>query len=277
MDPITVGLALSIGKVVHDMRESDRLNEQAERKSVKSFSRVAEAQIAQREAEEIMNQEVLRLTNRKRAILSTSMKDFLTVYEKLIKINFLESDGIQELGEFTPAVVENLHVQILAVQSMPQMTAITKNVVFGFLLGGALGAVSSSIVDDSKRNLDLARMQSRQADVIAQQSKGVSLAYQAVTERASSMTDVMTKLNMLFIRGIRYTNALIEAKGSDKKNYTLEDRKSLVVCVNLAGAVKSVLDTPIIDREGKITQKSLETIQLGERCLQEIDFAMKGI
>lgn len=270
-------IAVTVGKVVHDMRESDRLNEQAERKSVKSFSRIAEAQIAQKEAEETMNNAVLRLVNRKKAILSTSMRNFLEVYEKLIKINFLESDGIRELGEFTPAIVEDLHTQISAVQNMPQMPVITKNVVVGWLIGGLFGAVSSSIVDDSKRKLDLARMQSRQADVIAQQSKGVSLAYQAVTERAASMTDVLTKLNMLFIRGIRYTNALIEEKGGDRRNYTLEDRKSLAVCVNLAGAVKSVLDAPIIDREGKITQKSLETIQLGERCLQEIDFAMKGM
>ena len=274
---LTEALIVTAGKVVYDMHKSDKLNEQAERRSKKSFSRIADAQIAQKEAEEEMNNAVLRLTNRKRAILSTSMKDFLEVYEKLIKINFLESDGVRELGEFTPAVVEDLHTQISAAQNMPQMPVITKNVVVGWLLGGLFGAVSSSIVDDSKRNLDLARMQSRQADVIAQQSKGVSLAYQAVTERASSMTEVLTKLNMLFVRGVRYTGALIEERGGDKRNYTLEDRKSLALCVNLAGAVKSILDAPIIDREGKITQKSLETIQLGERCLQEIDFAMKGM
>ena len=262
---LTEALIVTAGKVVYDMHKSDKLNEQAERRSKKSFSRIADAQIAQKEAEEEMNNAVLRLTNRKRAILSTSMKDFL------------ESDGVRELGEFTPAVVEDLHTQISAAQNMPQMPVITKNVVVGWLLGGLFGAVSSSIVDDSKRNLDLARMQSRQADVIAQQSKGVSLAYQAVTERASSMTEVLTKLNMLFVRGVRYTGALIEERGGDKRNYTLEDRKSLAVCVNLAGAVKSILDAPIIDREGKITQKSLETIQLGERCLQEIDFAMKGM
>lgn len=270
-------VAVTVGKVVHDMRESDRINEQAGKKSIKSFSRIAEAQIAQREAEEAMNNAVLRLTNRKRAILSTSMKDFLMVYEKLVRINFVESDGIRELDSFTPAIAENLHTQISAVQNMPQTPVLTKNVVIGCLLGGIFGAVTSSIVDDSKRSLDLARMQSRQADVIAQQAKGISLAYQAVTERASSMTDVLTKLNILFIKGIRYTDSLIEKRGVDKGKYTLEDRKSLAACINLAGVVKSILDTPIIDMEGEITQKSLETIQLGERCLQEVDFAMKGI
>ncbi len=269
--------AVTVGKVVHDMRESDRLNEQAEKKNLKSFSRIAEAQIAQREAEETMNSAVLRLTNRKRAVLSSSMKDFLKVYEKLVKINFVESDGIRELDNFTPAIAEDLHTQISAVQNMPQTPVITKNVVVGWLIGGIFGAVTSSIVDDSKKNLDLARMQSRQADVIAQQAKGIGLAYQAITERASAMTDVLTKLNILFIKGIQYTDSLIEERGRDKRNYTLEDRKSLAACINLAGVVKSILDTPIIDTEGEITKKSLETIQLGEHCLQEIDFAMRGI
>lgn len=266
--------ALTVGKVIHDMRQSDQLNEQAKKKMVKSFSRIADAQIAQKEEEEVMQNAVLRLTNRKRAILATSMKDFLHVYEKLLKINFVESDGIKELEEFTPAIAEDLHMQISTIQGMPQMPVVTKNVVVGWLIGGFFGAVSSSIVDDSKKNLDMSRMQSRQADVIAQQAQGITLVYQAVTERASSMADVLTKLNMLFIKGIRYTDALMERKGVEKRNYTLEDRKALAACINLAGAVKGILDVPIIDTKGEITQKSLETIQLGEHYLQEINFAM---
>lgn len=267
-------VVLGAGRVIHDMCQSDQLNEQAKRKTEKSYAKIADAQIAQKEEEEVMQNAVLRLTNRKRAILATSMKDFLQVYEKLIKINFIESDGIKELENFTPAIVQDLHTQISAVQGMPQMPVVTKNVVVGCLMGGFLGAVSSSIVDDSKKKLDLARMQSRQADVIAQQAQGIALAYQAVTERAASMTDVLTKLNMLLIKGIRYTDALMEKKGVEKRNYSLEDRKALAACVNVAGAVKSILDVPIIDTKGEITQKSLETIQLGEHYLQEISFAI---
>lgn len=271
---LTEALLVTAGKVVYDMHKSDKLNEQAERKTMKSFSRIADAQIAQKEAQETMNNAVLRLASRKKAVLSTSMKDFLAVYEKLIKINFQESDGIRELEKFTPAVAEELHTEIAMVRNLPPTSVVTKNMVVGWLIGGIMGAVSSSIVDDSQKNLDMARLHSKQAAVIAQQAQGISLAYQAVAERASYMTDVLTKLNILFIRGIRYTDSLIEKRGVDKRNYTSDDRRSLAVCMNLAGAVKSILDAPIIDETGEITQKSLETIQLGERCLQEIDYAM---
>jgi len=271
---LTGGMILVAGKAVYDMNKSIKLDEQAEKKSMKAFGKIADAQITQKEAEESMNNAVLRLANRKKAVLSTSMNDFLNVYEKLMKINFTESEGIRELGDFSPAIAKELHTQISMVKNMPKMPAITKNVVVGYLIGGVVGAITSSVVNDSQRNLDLARIQSRQADVIAQQAQGISLAYQAVTERASLMTDVLTKLNVLFVKGIKYTSALIEARGLDKRSYSLEERRSLAACVNLAGAVKDILDVPIIDRDGEITKKSLETIQFGEQCLQAIDFAM---
>ena len=59
---------LILAKVVYDMYKSDQLNEQAENRNIKSFSRIAEAQIAKQEAEEFMNNSVLRLINRKKAI-----------------------------------------------------------------------------------------------------------------------------------------------------------------------------------------------------------------
>lgn len=268
MDPIT------LGKMIYDMHKSDQLNEQAEKKNMKAFGRLADAEIAQKETEEIMNNMVLRLTNRKRAILSSSMSDFLNIYEKLMKINFTESDGIRELNNFSPMIAGELHTQILLVRNLPQMPTLTKNVAVGFLVGGLAGAVTSSIVDDAQRNLDMARLQAKQADAVVQHLKGVRLAYEAITERARLMTDVLTKLNILFVKSIRHTNSIIDERGLDKHNYSLEDRKALATCVNLAGAVKDILDAPIIDKNGEITQKSLETIQFGEQCLRAIDIAM---
>ena len=40
-----------------------------------------------------------KVINRKRGILLTSMKDFLSVYEKVMKINFKDSQGISELNK----------------------------------------------------------------------------------------------------------------------------------------------------------------------------------
>jgi len=265
---IVEGLGIAVAKAAYDMHKSDKLNEQA--------AKIAEAQGNQKEAEEKMNKAVLRLVNRKRAVLSTSMQDFLNLYDKVIKINFTESDGIREIEHFSLAVVEELHVQISVARNMPSKPFFTKNVIVGYLLGGVMGAITSSIVDDSQKALDLAKIQSKQADMIAQQAQTVSLSCFAIQERANYMTDVLTKLNILFVRGIQYTEDLIEKRGLDKRSYFQEDRKSLAACINLAGAVKSILDVPIIDPEGELTEKSMQVIQLGEQYLQAIDFALSN-
>lgn len=273
---IVEGLGIAVVKAAYDMHKSDKINEQASKKMVRSYSKIAEAQGDQKEAEERMNKAVLRLVNRKKAILSTSMQDFLNLYEKVIKINFTESDGIRELEYFSLTEVEELHTQISVARNMPSMPSITKNMIVGYLLGGVMGAITSSIVDDSQKALDLAKIQSKQADMLAQQAQIVSLSCYAVQERANYMTDVLTKLNILFVRGIQYTEGLIEKLGLDKRSYSQEDRKSLAACINIAGAIKSILDVPIIDQEGELTKKSMQAIQLGEQCLQAIDFAMSN-
>lgn len=272
MDPIIGGIVL--GKAIYDMNKSDKLNEQAEKKNFKALQKIADAHAEQEKVVETMENAVLRLSNRKNAVLVSTMDSFLTLYEKIIRINFTESEGIRELKNFSPVVKTEMQMQISTVRNLPKAPVVTKNVVIGFLMGGLTGAITSSIVDDSKRNLDQARMQSRQADAIVEQSKIVSLSYQGITERVNRMTDVLTKLNILFYKGIQESEKVIERNGYDKRKYTENERKTLAACINMAGAVKSILDAPIIDQNGEITQRSLEAIRKGEQCLQLIDAAV---
>lgn len=264
-------------KIINDLKTSDELNEQARKKNIRALSRVAEAQIEQKDAESAMNQEILRLYNRKKAILSTSMDSFLHLYEKIMKINFTETEGIIELKNFTPEIRKEIYTDINTARSTAPMPVITKNVVVGLLLGGLTGAITSSIVDDSQRNLDEARIRARQAEAVALQAQTISLSYQGITERVKRITDVLTKLNILFVKGIRYSNELIDKNGIDKSRYSFSDRQSLAVCINLAKAIKDLLDAPIIDQNSEVSQKSLEAVQKGEQCLQAVNDAISNI
>jgi len=283
MIPVLVGVGAIVGKTIYDMNKSDQLNEQAEKKLKRAYSKISEAQANQELIEETMEKAVLRLTNRKKGVLTTTMSSFLTLYEKIIKINFTESDGIRELNNFTPMVAQEMSMQISVVRSLPSTPVITKNVVVGCLLGGILsgglagcfmGAVTASIIDDSQQNLDRARLQAKQADVIVTQLETINLSYNAITERVDRITDVLTKLNFLFFKGIEESEKLIEKNGSDKKRYSLDERETLAACINMAGAIKNILDTPIIEKDGELTKKSMEAILIGEKCLQAMNAAM---
>ena len=54
-------------------------------------------------------------------------------------------------------------------------------------------------------------------------------------------------------------------------------RLSLAVCINLAKAIKDLLDAPIIDQNSEVSQKSLEAVQKGEQCLQAVNDAISNI
>jgi hypothetical protein len=84
------------------------------------------------------------------------------------------------------------------------------------------------------------------------------------------MTDVLTRLNILFTKSIKYTNEIIDKNGLDKNNYSPEERKSLGTCINLAGTVKTILDVPIIDENNELTEKSMIAVLMGEQSLLEI-------
>lgn len=263
-------LSVALGKIIHDVKRADSLNEQAVRKSVKALTRASEAQSAREQSQENMEKAARKLMNRKKAVLCTSMDSFLSLYERIIKINFTEGDGIKELENFLPVLAEETHMQIAAIGKISDMSVITKNFVIGGLTGGLMGAVAGSLIDDAQYRLDTARIVAKQAEVVAIHEDTVSLACQAVTERVNRMTDVLTKLNFFFDASIRNTNKVIDKNGTDRNNYSGEERKGLAVCINLAGAVKDILDAPIIDENGEITKKSMETIENGERNLKEI-------
>jgi len=258
------------GVSYNQLKKGENLNEQATRKNIKSFTKIAEAEEAQRHTKETMTKAVIKLTNRKKAVLSTTMDSFLNLYGRIKKINFTESDGIRELDNFSPNMLEEIHNQVVFVGKISNPPAITKNVVFGYLTGGIVGALAASITDDAKRNLDAARIHARQAEAVIMAQKTISHSYQAISERVNRMTDILTKLNFLFRKSIQHTNEIIDRNGFDKKQYSAEERKDLGNCMNLAGVVKNILDVPIIDENNELTEKSMIAILMGEQCLAEI-------
>lgn len=261
---------LLMGRIVHDAKRADALNEQATKKGVKAFTKASEAQAAREQSQEEMEMAVTKLINRKKAVLCTSMDSFLKLYERIIKISFTEGDGIKELSNFTPALVEEMHRQIAVVGKIADKSIITKNFIAGYLTGGLLGGLAGSLVDDAQHRLDTARLVAKQAEAVALYENTVSLSCQAITERVRRMTDILTKLNFFFDQSIRHTNEVIDKNGMDKNCYSAEERKGLAACINLAGAVKDVLDATIIDENGEITQRSMEAIANGERNLEKI-------
>lgn len=272
---IVEGVAIGVGKMIYDMYQSDKLDSQASATSLKAMNRMEEAKAAQRLKVDEAKKSMLRLGNRKKGILISSMTTFLELYQQLIKIDFAELDGIKELSEFPSTMVQEVGSQISFASNPMSDGETVATVVINSFLFGTLGGISAAIKKDSERNLDMAQARAKQARAIAAQANTISLAYEAITERSNRITDVLTKLNLLFAKSLSYTKQIVDKNGTDKRNYSLTEREGLATCISLAAAVKKIIDTPLLDAEGEITIQSLSAIQIGEGYLQEIDTAMK--
>lgn len=274
----TIAAGVAIAKMASDMKKSDELNERAERKRTQAFRAISEAETDRMCEEEKMNKAILKLATRKNGILMTSIKRFIEVYGKIKQIRFLESDGIRELKQFSPACCDEIKSQLVIIhQQNITPASITKNMIKGFLFAGFGGMITSSIVDDAQNELDMARDKAKQARVIAEQQKIYSLSYQGISNRANHMTDILTALNILFDKSISNTEKLINEKGTERKNYSSDDIAQMGVCLNLAKAVKDILDAPILDKDSELSQETLKVIQRGNQCVIDMQNALSNI
>lgn len=261
----------TLGIIAKNVNDSEKMDEQAVKKNIKSFTKVSEAELNQSKEAETMVKATVKLSNRKKAVLSTTMDSFVSLYGRIKKINFIESDGIKELDLNLPKMVEEINTQITVVGNINNPPTITRNVVIGWLTGGIVGALAGSLTDDAKRNLDTARLQARKAEAAVAQIETVTLAYKAITERVNRMADALTKLNYLFMKSIQHTNEIIDKNGQDKTMYSKEERRDLGICVNLAGTIKNMIDAPIIDEKGELTELSIRAVLNGENCLKQLN------
>lgn len=91
------------------------------------------------------------------------------------------------------------------------------------------------------------------------------------------MTDVLTKLNVMFVKSIHNTEKIIDKNGVDKRNYSKADREQLATCIDLAVTIKKFIDAPIVDEEGKVTKKSEEVLMLGNTCINQVNETLNQI
>lgn len=261
MESILIGGAINtIAKVV----KANKINGQAEHMTLRAFERAAEAEDKIRKQHEKTQTSITKLINRKRGIYQTSIPMFLELYRDIQKIHFVEGEGVQELGlsSVSPVVAEE----------MKEMAGLSKKTLsdsqaFATYIFTGIGGLQKK---KAEMNLSAARIQRDLANIMEQQSDHICLALEAVAKRSEHMADVLRNLNALLMKSLKHTGEIVGRNGTDKSKYTLKDREALMVCFNFAKSVKDLLDVPLLDPQGEITQRSLEAIETGEAFLRKM-------
>ena len=68
--------------------------------------------------------------------------------------------------------------------------------------------------------------------------------------------NVLQKLNNLFIPTIEKMSETIVKYGTDYSTFSIEQQNNIIASMSLAGAIKAVLDTPILNENGELTLDS---------------------
>lgn len=262
-----------------DMIKADKHNAEADRINIKALNMLGNAEREQREQEQKTMQSLEKLANRKRGIISTSISEFISLYEKIMTINFNESDGIKqlEMSQLSVAVIGEMKSMItVAGYALSPNQAVSTFLVGVLKFGGLVGGVSSLIAKEAELEVASARLRRKQADVATSQSETVKVALDAIYQRAERMSKLLAQLNVLFRKSIEVTSGIIEKNGRDRRNYSTQEKKYIENCLNFADAVKKILDVPLLDETGELTIKSVEAIQTGESYLNSINMAING-
>lgn len=244
--------------------ESMRIDEQAQKKYAKAFEKRVEAEQLIYEKQCKADSSLTKVANRKRAILSTSMADFIEVYDRIIKINFKPGNGILELSKNIFVPVKISQIRNMTTTALSPMT--DKEIAISYLLKGIGGAM----VDDSKRTLAMANSQMKTSNVVYSQAETLAVALDAIVERSNKIATLLAKMDLLFSRSIKTSIDIIRKNGTYRNNYNLDERKTLMTCINFADAIKKVIDTPLLDENGEIAQESLIALQTGNDYLEKL-------
>lgn len=267
---ITTIVAISTADTFIKAWKASNLDEKALKTLGRAHSRHADALHLYEEAQKVADDSLQKLVNRKKAILTTRIKEFLLVYQQIKKIDFRPGDGILELEATSLSVQETTELRTMTLSTLKPMSE--RELLLQYVFTGLGGA----ILEDSKRNAAIADNQRRIANVMYSQAETMAIAIRAIGERCEQISDLLARFSVLLATSVQETDRIIKKNDAVRERFTIEEIEVLRNCINLAGAIKAILDAPILNADGTLTEISLSILQDGEKRLSNLSQRIGG-
>ena len=129
-------------------------------------------------------------------------------------------------------------------------------VLGGLVAGPALAVLGFVVGAKASANLDKAYSNLAKARQYAEEMKAATAVCDGISNRANMFTNFLTELDSIFLPLIYRMTQIIVSKGTDYRDFSSDEKKIIAQATTLAGAVKSILDTPILDKDGNLTSES---------------------
>lgn len=140
------------------------------------------------------------------------------------------------------------------------------------VLGTVMCAKGSANKNKAYANLSQAQDFAAEMDVATDMCEGI-------TKRARMFTTALRKMDGVFTPLVMGLGDTIRTKGTDFQSFDQQERQNVAACCAMAQAMKALLDTPILDEEGNLTEKSATALQQTGLALEQVtakNRAMQG-
>ncbi len=140
-------------------------------------------------------------------------------------------------------------------------------VLGGLVAGPALAVVGVVMGAKASKNLDCAYSNVAKAREVREEINVLVTACNGIAKRAALFNKILIKLDLMFVRTLNLLNYVIQAEGKNFAEYSPSAKRTVAKAVSTAQAVKAILDTPLLDDTGKLTDESAKVAKLiCEKC-----------
>ena len=143
-------------------------------------------------------------------------------------------------------------------------------VLGGLVAGPALAVLGFVVGSKASKNLDVANANWAKAKEFEEEMKAAADLCNGIRRRSAMFNRFLIRLQTVFDQLIYEMSQIIKNKGTDFRKFSDEEKKCVASAMSLAGAIKAVLDTPILDDDGNLTEES-------GRIIEDTKNKVKGI
>lgn len=143
-------------------------------------------------------------------------------------------------------------------------------VLGGLVAGPALAVLGVVMGAKASKNLEAANAKWAKAKEFEEEMKTVANLCNGIRRRSAMFNRFLIRLQTIFDSLVYRMTEIIKERGTDFRNFTDEEKKIFASAMSLAGAIKTVLDTPILDDDGNLTKESGLVIESTQKKIEAI-------
>lgn len=210
------------------------------------------------------------LGSKKVFVLGTSIANFITTVEKLKNVELQNAVDLNELGRFR--INQNSIIELKEMKDKISTLIVggSLSVMGGGLLtlgafsglgsivagGAAFGLGNIVMLAKAKSQKDKAYANLAEAKRAAEELNNAGFVCDGIRRRSNMFYNLLVRLDSLFTPLVTQTASAIQEHKGNYQSFSLSQKHTVAATFALAGTIKAVLDTPILSKNGELTEES---------------------